>query len=154
MNFIVTVVDPPFRKSKKVTAAPASTFAHVVTQYTTYAESLLHEESLAILLLTDFCHCGLERAVSPGRDSCRGRGDGGPFHMGAQGLCPGTWTRMWTNLPLLLAGLLPPSLRPPHRLSRADGSSVTSRQGVASSLFPSSHSTTSQAFLSNLPNST
>lgn len=88
MNFIVTIVDPSFRKSKKVTAAPASTFAHVVTQYTTYAESLLHEESLAILLLTDFCHCGLERAVSPGRDSCRGQGDGGPFHMGGTGAVP------------------------------------------------------------------
>lgn len=132
MNFIVTIVDPSFRKSKKAnnTAAPASTSAHVGTQYTKYAGSLFHEESLAILLAIDFCHGWLERAMLPGRDSCRGRGDGGPFHVGAQGLCVGTWTWTWTNPPLLLAGLLPPSLQPPHRLSQADGSSVTADKGL------------------------
>lgn len=64
---------------------PASTSTHAGTEYTEYTKSLLHEESLAILLMIDFCHGWLERALSPGRDSCRGQGDGVPFQMGGTG---------------------------------------------------------------------
>lgn len=65
------------------TPALASTYAG--TQYTKYTKSLLHKESLAILLTINFCYGWLERAVSPGRDSYRCWGDRGPFQMGGRG---------------------------------------------------------------------
>lgn len=159
MNFIVTIADPSFRKSKKVnvTAAPqgdvssnSSVDLHICRNsiYKIYRVPSPRGISCNSSNYQFLLWLAGENCVSWKRQlSMLGRWwslpDGG--HRG----CSPAWT--WTNPPLLLAGLLPLSLRPPHRLSLSRW--VTSRQGAASTLFPRSHSIASQVFLSNLPNS-
>jgi len=70
-----------------LTAAPAPTSTHVGTQYIKYIKSLLHEESLAILLKTDFCHGWLESAVSPEETAVEAGEMEVPSTWWAPGLC-------------------------------------------------------------------
>lgn len=159
INYIVTIVDPSFRKSKKVNvmAAPqgdvssnSSVDLHICRNsiYKIYQVpspqriSCNSSNDQFLLWLAGESRVSWKRQLSMlGR--WRSLPDGG------QRGCLPAWTR--TNPPLLLAVLLPSSLRPPHWLSLSRW--VTNRQGAASALFPRSHSIASQVFLSNLPNS-
>lgn len=94
---------------------PLSIPTHAGTQYKKYMESLLHDESLTILLMLSSCPGWLERVMSPGRESCTGcRGDGGTFQRGCRGSA-------WTSRLFLP----PPPVQPPCQLSQADGSQQT-----------------------------